>query len=238
LAVLGCNQKERGACKAAFETAQALVNTIDKASTESVSSGLSGVEHAIETCRAAGLGDEVKELEKAKNQLDAHKKWLADRPVPKKGLTTEEVEELVKNGDPNCPKGQAYKHQGKGEQIRCTGSQAVDFDWKRAETYYGDRNYKLRPGKTPNVLTAEFGAEHFVFYFDEPKSTKSASCVMVYPSPQISWQEALSKLTGVGPHKLKERDGQVKTARGTVPYKIEEDAKKLVVLVGQCRDKL
>lgn len=238
LIAVACNTKERDECRALFATAQDLVSHVESDDADSVKKGVDAIDAAIAACNRAELTGEVQQLTKGKNKLDAHLQWLADRPEPRKPLTPAEIEALEKNGDPNCPKGQAYKYQGKSKEIRCTGPQPVDFAWKQAEAYYGERNYKVGPGKTPSTLTAEFGAQKMVYHFESEGSSRAAPCVLYFPPPNMSWQEATARISGVGPHRLRERDGKVKTARGQVPYKVEEDERKLVVMIGSCQGKL
>jgi hypothetical protein len=56
---------------------------------------------------------------------------------------------------------------------------------------------------------------------------------MIYPRPDISWQETVARLTGTSPEKLKP-GGTVKTASQTLPLAVEDTEKKVLARLGDC----
>lgn len=221
-----------------METVQVIVKEVDSKSESSVAESLAGVEKARLACEKAERHEEVDQLLKARNQLKGHldfmKKKKQDRGSRK--LSPGEVEQLIKKGDPGCPRGQAYKHRGTGKEIRCTGGQPVDMSFADAKSYWEGRGFKSSVGKTPAALKLEYGAELFIYTFASVDDARPAQCVDIYPPPGMSWQEAVSRATGIGPHKLK-KGAPVRIKRGQVPVEIVgSDAEPTMqVRIGHCK---
>jgi hypothetical protein len=232
--IVACDAESR-ACRSQFESAQGVVMNVKSDSTDSLRGALSALDAAILACEKAKLGHEQSELQKAKNQISAHLEVLERRAARKKKVkqTPEEIDELVKNGDPNCPKGQAYLHGTAKKEIRCTGLQLIDLGFEDVKEYFSERRYKLTTSASSPTIKAEYGAELYVFDFAKPNDAQGARCVSIYPAPGISWEELVSRLTGVGPEKLKAGE-PIKAARGPLPLKVETSENKVVARVGAC----
>jgi hypothetical protein len=232
--LVACDAESR-ACRSQFESAQGVVMNVKSDNTDGLRGALSALDAAIMACDKAKLGHEKDELLKAKNQISAHLEVLERRAARKKKArpTPEQLAELVKNGDPDCPKGQAYLHGTAKKEIRCTGPQLVELGIEDAKEYFSDRRYKITTSASPPQLKAEFGAELYVFDYQKPDDAQAARCVSIFPAPGISWEELVSKLTGVGPEKLKAGE-PIKSARGPLPLKVENTENKVVARVGSC----
>lgn len=219
-----------------MESAQEIVKSVDGKDLASVERSLSSVEAALADCTAAGRTSEGEELLKARNQLLGHAEHMkkkASQP-PRQKLAPEQLAAFEKTGDPNCPKGQAYKQEKSGKEIRCSGPQVVDMPWPKAEEYFRNRGYKLTVTDSPAVLKAEYGAELFVFEYDARNSASPPRCLSVYPPPGQSWQEATSRVTGNRPDRLT-KEKPVTSARGNLPLRVEEEGEsKLIVHLGSC----
>ena len=214
--------------------AQGIVNKVDGKQLSSVEDSLRAVEAARTACEKAGRTSEQDQLLRAKNELSAHLAYLqrkAGEP-PVKKLTPEEIAVLVKQGDPACPKGQAYR-RSPAQEIKCTGPQLVDMSWRSAEAYFGGRGYKMTSTDSPPTLRAEYGAELVVYTFATPKDDKPPRCLTFYPPPGIGWQEATGRVTGVPLRKL-ESGKTVRTDRGELALRIDQSDTKLIVYVGEC----
>lgn len=234
LASAGCDAESR-ACRSQFADTQALVTNVKSESAESVRGAVAALDAAILTCEKAELGHERSELQKARHQLAAHLEVLERRARRKKKAkpTPEELAELVAKGDPTCPKGQAYLQGTLKQEIRCTGAQLVELGFADVQAYFEDRKYKLTTSDNPPKLRAEYGAELYEFVFAKPNDAAGARCVSIYPAPGVSWQELVSKLTGVAPDKL--APGKpLKSARGPLPLSVQESQDKVVARVGDC----
>lgn len=215
-------------------TAQGIVNKVDAKQQSSVEESLAAVETARAACDEAGRTTERDELVRAKNELQAHLDYLkrkASEPQIEK-LTPDQIAALVKNGDPSCPKGQAYK-RSPTQEIRCTGPQIVDMNFSSADTYFTNRGYKVTTTPAPPTLRAEYGAELVVFTFATQNDDQPAKCVAFYPPMGMSWQEATGRITGTAMRKL-ENAKQVKTAHGDKPLRIDQSETKLIIYVGDC----
>ncbi|HVJ22064.1 MAG TPA: hypothetical protein VM686_41950 [Polyangiaceae bacterium] len=231
---VACDAESR-ACRSQFGSAQDIVTKVKSDSPDSLRGALSALDAAIVACDKAKLGHEKGELTKAKNQLAAHLEVLERRAARKKKAkpTPEQIAELVKNGDPTCPKGQAYLHGTAKKEIRCTGPQLYELGFEDVKEYFSERRYKITTSDSPPMVKAEFGAELYQFDFQKPNDAQGARCVSIFPAPGISWEELVSKLTGVGPEKLKA--GQpIKTASGPLGLKVENTENKVVARVGNC----
>jgi len=231
---VACDAESR-ACRSQFQSAQDVVMNVKSDSMDSLRGALSALDAAILSCEKAELGHEKSELTKARNQIGAHLEVLERRAARKKKAkqTPEEIAELVKKGDPTCPKGQAYLHGSAKKEIRCTGPQLVELGFEDVKEYFAERRYKLTTSDSPPGIKAEFGAELYVFTFQKPNDTQGARCVTIYPAPGISWQELVSRLTGVGPEKL-EPGKPIKSSRGPLALKVENSENKVVARVGTC----
>jgi len=215
-------------------TAQGIVNNVDAKQELSVENSLAAVEAARAACDEAGRTTERDELVRAKNELQAHLDYLkrkATEPKVEK-LTPDQIAALVKNGDPSCPKGQAYK-RSPTQEIRCTGPQIVDMNWSNADTYFSNRGYKVTSTPTPPTLKAEYGAELVVFTFATENDDQPAKCVAFYPPMGMSWQEATGRITGTAMRKL-ENAKLVKTAHGEKTLRVDQSETKLIIYVGDC----
>src|SRR6478735_398491 len=169
------------ACRDNMASAQAIVNKVDPKSQASVQESLTAVTAAHAACEKAKLGDEREQLLKAKNQLTAQLNVLEARARRKKlqAPTPEELADLIKNGDPSCPKGQAYKPQNSKSEVRCTGAQIADMNAEQLKAYYGDRHFKITETASPAEIRAEHGAELYRFAFDK-LSDPAPRCVTAF----------------------------------------------------------
>lgn len=230
-----CKSPEAKQCIAEFEAAQAVVLEVKSNDLESVSASVTAVQNAIARCKEADRSLEVAELEKAERTLSQHLTRLRDhlaRPkeVP---LTAEQVAERVKSGDPTCPRGQGYLHKASGKHIRCTGALPIDMSFADAQRYYESRGYKLMPEAAPRSLTVEYGAEKQVFRYGAGADSDPPRCVVSYPAPGVSWQEATARLTGTAPNQLV--PGKTVTSRqGKLMLNVDEGPNHLIVKLGEC----
>ncbi len=233
--VLGCKTQETKECHRQMTEAQALVNQLDQKSRESVQQSLDAIERARQTCAQAGRDDESTQLEQAKERLSAHLALLKRRALEQEDrkLSPKELEKLVKRGDPSCPKGQAYRHRASGKEIRCTGPLVINMTFAQARENFEARGFKRLKSDSASTLSFEFGSERYEFRFAKENDTAPARCVVVHPAPGVSWQEAVSRMTGISPQRLK-KDGTVKTARG--PRKLEVAGKENapIIQIGEC----
>jgi hypothetical protein len=234
MSALGCQDARR--CRSELASAQEVVKALDSKSVESLGGAVTALDTAIAACDKAGLGAEREQLVEAKNQIGAHKALLERKAAQKKrpALTADEVGKLLKEGDPSCPKGQAYKQGGgAGKEIRCTGPQLIDLSMADVKDYYASRRFKLQETADPPRLRAEYGAELYVFTFDKPNDSAGAKCIEVYPAPGIPWREAVARTTGAPLDKVK-AGGSIKAKRGDLALRIEDTEKKQLAKIGDC----
>lgn len=218
-----------------MSNAQDIVKSVDAKDMASVEKSLVAVDMALTACEEAKRFTERDELLQAKNELKAHLDSLerrANRPAAKK-RTPEEIAALVKDGDPECPKGQYYKDKDSKKEIKCTGALPIDMSWPKAEAYFKHRGFKVTTTDTPPVLKAEYGAELFTFTYSAAKDANAPKCLALYPPPEIPWEEAVSRATGTPPNKLK-KSGTVRTDHGEIPLRVDEGENKLIVRLGDC----
>jgi hypothetical protein len=215
-------------------SAQAIVNQVDAKSVPSLTASLTAVQEAYDVCEKAKLGSEREQLLKAKNEIRAQLDLLEARALRKKHAapTAEELAKLVKQGDPSCPKGQAYKPKDAKHEVRCTGPQIVDMGSQALKEYYGDRRFKVTSSDSPAQVTAELGSEKYVFAFDK-LSDSAPRCVTAYALPGMSWQELTARLTGIAPEKLK-LDAPVRSSHGELTLRVEHPTDKPTVRIGKC----
>jgi len=215
-------------------TAQGIVDKVDGKQQSSIEGSLAAVRTARDACEKAGRNTERDELVKAENELQAHldymKRKSGEPPVQK--LTPDQVAALVKGGDPSCPKGQAYR-RSPTQEIRCTGPQIVDMNWKAADAYYTNRGYKLTTTPSPPALKAEYGAELVVFTFATQNDDRPAKCIAYYPPPGMPWQEATGRITGTPMRKL-DTAKTVKSDHGEQTLRVDQSETKLIVYIGEC----
>ena len=230
--LLGCDAETR-ACHERMQSAQAIVTQVDSKSVASLQQSLTAVTEAHAACEKAKAGTEREQLLKAKNEISAQLNLLEQRARRKKlqAPTPEELLQLVKSGDPDCPAGQAYKPKGSKDEVRCTGPQIADMPAEAAKAYYGDRRFKLTSQDNPAEVRAELGSEKYVFAYD--KLTDAPRCLTAYTVPGISWQEITSRLTGTPPEKLK-LDTPVKSGRGMLQLNVEHPTDQPTIRLGNC----
>jgi hypothetical protein len=233
LGVGGCSPETK-LCHERMQSAQALVTRVDGKSRASVEQSLAAVTEAHAACDKANRASERDQLLNARRELTAQLELLDARANRKKlqAPDADELARLVKNGDPSCPKGQAYKPKDSKSEVRCVGPQLADMPASALKAYYGDRRFKVTSQESPAEVRAELGSELYVFSFD--KLTDAAPrCVKAYAPSGLSWQEIVSRLTGAVPDKLK-LDVPVKSGRGELALKVEHPTDQPTVHLGQC----
>lgn len=233
LLVLACDPEAK-LCHERMTAAQPVVAGVDAKSVESVERSLALVKEAHAACEKAKLGTEREQLLKAKNELSAQLEHLKAREQRRKlkAPSAEELASLLKKGDPSCPKGQAYKPKGAPGEVRCVGPQLAEMSREALKDYYSDRRFKVTTPDTPPQLRAELGSELYVFSFEKAEDP-TPRCTTAYAAPGMSWQEVTSRLTGVGPEKLK-LNAPVRTGRGELALRVEHAEDKPTIHLGQC----
>jgi hypothetical protein len=231
--LLGCDPDAK-LCHERMTSAQALVTKLDSKSVPSLQESLAAVSEAHAACEKAKLGTEREQLLKAKHEISAQLNLLEQRANRKKlqAPNAEELARLIKSGDPDCPKGQAYKPKGSKEEVLCTGPQLADMSAPAVKSYYGDRRFKVTTRETPAEVRAELGSELYVFTYDK-LTDPAPRCVTAYAAPGLSWQEVTARLTGTPPEKLK-LDAPVKSGRGELQLKVEHATDKPTIHLGNC----
>jgi hypothetical protein len=179
------------------------------------------------------MADELSGLRAARDRLSSHRTLLVERDERKRGssLTPEQLESYVKSGDPNCPKGQAYSHKPSGKEIRCTGLRPAEMSRALAEKYFKGKGFRAIQGAPSERLSMESGAERYLFYYRDAAGSAPPYCLVLYPKPGIPWQEAISRLTGTSPEKLK-LGGTVTVSGNALAIAVDE--KNVVVKLGDC----
>lgn len=231
-ALLGCESAETKACLTSYAAAQEQVTKVDAKSKPSVEASLTGVEAALAACKRAQRHGEVDQLISAKNQLVAQVGALDRRAARKsrKAPSAEELKRLEKEGDPSCPKGQAYRPEG-AKEIRCTGPQLAEMSANVAARYFEELGFRVkRPA--PSRVEAEHGAERTTLVYADPPGDTAPRCIQLVPAPDIPWLEALTRATGANPSKLKSTTGKVKLTQGELSYVVDE--KHNSIQLGDC----
>jgi hypothetical protein len=225
----GCDSPETKRCLAAYESAQARVLKVDPKSKASVGESLAAVESALAGCRTANRHTEVDQLIKAKNELAAQSELLERRARRKRAKvpTPEELRRLEREGDPSCPRGQAYRVEG-SKDIRCTGPVLVEMTLPQAKAHFEELDYKIRT-PAPTTLAVEHGAERYDFTYSRAEGPPS--CVVLTPAPGLPWQEAVARATGANPGRLK-NPGSLNTTRGPLVFTVDEA--KVIIRLGEC----
>jgi cell fate (sporulation/competence/biofilm development) regulator YlbF (YheA/YmcA/DUF963 family) len=235
LLAAACRGPEAKRCLTEFDSAQAVVMQVQSNDVNSVETSVKAVEGALAACREADRSSEVAELEKAQRMLSTHLERLREHLAKPKQepLSAEEVARRAKNGDPNCPRGQAYMHKQSNTNIRCTGPVPIEMTFAEAEKYFAGRGYKLDRQASPKSLTVEFGAEKQIFRYADADAASPPRCIVSYPPPGVTWQEATARLTGVAPNRL-DLNKPVKGRQGDMTLRVDEGENKLIVSVGEC----
>jgi hypothetical protein len=230
-----------------MKRAQAIVAQADNQSTLSVKQGLAAVTEAHAACANAKLSREREQLLKTKNEIGAQLTALQrrgpfrvvdpqDGAFGKKNIrapTGEELARVLENGDPSCPKGQAYGLDHDQREVRCSGPQLVDMGMPQLKRYFGDRRYEVTTRDRPAELRAENRLERYVFSFDGP-SDSVPRCVNASAVPGMSWQGLASRLTGIARERLKPGT-PVKSAHGQLALEVEQPPNgRHAVHLGRC----
>ena len=233
LGQLGCESEDAKACRDNYMKAHALINGADAGAIESVSPALEAVENAIPLCQKAKLNKELAELEKAQRTLESNANQLRSQGS-RKELSPEELDKLLKEGDPNCPKGQSYNYRKTGKQVRCTGPQLVSFSRGQAEEYFKNRGFKLKVDGAR--LVAEFGPESYHYVFTGSENTAKARCLEVFAIPGQSWEESVARVTGAHPAQLK-KGAPVRAEDGSKwPLTHADNEKQANYTLGKCSE--
>ncbi len=231
LGQVGCESADAQACRDNYLKAHALINGQEAKTIETVQPALEAVENAIPLCKKANLHKELAELEKAQRTLQSSANQLRSY-VPRKDLSPEELDKLVKDGDPNCPKGQLYNYKKTDKQVKCTGPQVVAFSRGQAEEYFKNRGFRLKVEGTH--LDAEFGPESYHYDFSGSDANAKARCLKVSATLGMSWEESVSRVTGAHPAVLK-KGVAVRAEDGSKwPLAHIDSEKQAVYTLGKC----
>jgi hypothetical protein len=222
-------------CHRQMTVAQTALDGLDASSLDALGRGLAAVKTAESACKEAGRDEETKKLSEAVVRIQGQIELVTKRQLEReqRKRTPEQLAKLEKDGDPDCPKGQAYKPRGSDKEIRCTGMLPIDMGFAQAKKYFSARGFRFPKQEDPASLVAESGSERYVYRYKSPSDPGPARCVMIYPRPDISWQETVARLTGTSPEKLKP-GGTVKTAAQTLPLAVEDTEKKVLARLGDC----
>ena len=233
--IWGCKSKAAAECEAQFQNAQIVVQK-ESGSPAGLDVSLAAVDKALAACRAADRQKEVEQLSLARSSLAMHVELVKDRASHQKRVkpNAAQLDELVKHGDPNCPKGMAYKAEGSDRQIRCIGLQPVRMNWAKARDYYSSLGYHVATAESPPTLRAEHGSELFIFTYTKVEDTGPPRCLTLYPEAQIPWQEAVSRATGAPIQKLK-LGSPVPMSEGDIQMRVDEGKDKLIIYLGICK---
>lgn len=224
-----CQPAEVKTCRDNYLTTHAQVASVDMNDLESVESAFGAVESNLAWCEKAQLAEETKQLNVAKRKLESQVTYLR-QIANRKELTPVEVDELVKKGDPDCPKGQTYQYKKTGKKVRCTGSQILAMNWKEAKTHFSNRGFKIF--EPPNGLKAELGSESYAFEYGSGPDVR-ATCVVVFSQAGIAWQETVTRVSGVMPQRLKEGTPLV-LGKEEIPYTLQADPIQAILRFGTC----
>ncbi len=156
-----------------------------------------------------------------------------NRPKRKK-LNQNEIDELVRSGDSDCPRGMAYNIEGTDRTVKCVGLLPVRMSWHKTVDYYTKRGYHVVTTDSPPSVRAEHGAELNVFVFSKREDPSPATCLTIYPEPSVPWQEAVARVTGVPLPRIK-LGAPLPMPDGKLPMRIDEGKDKLVIHLGQCQ---
>jgi hypothetical protein len=228
-AALGCQPAEVKDCRDRYLVTHAQVAAVDPQDLTSVEAALGAVQSNLEVCERANLAEESKQLDTAKRKLESHQSYLRARGA-QKVLTPEQLDALEKDGDPECPKGQAYQYQKSGKRIRCTGPQIISMNAVQAKAYFGGRGFKV--SDTDKGLKAEMGSESYTFEYAK-EDDAPAQCIVVFSQPGIAWQETIARLTGAMPSRLKEGT-PVRVGKLEVPFTLQADPVQAILRFGAC----
>jgi hypothetical protein len=234
LGLAGCEGKPSKACHQRMAEAQVVVAAVDAESLASVEQCLSAIDAAKRTCASAGLDSETGELSLAEERFRNHRTRLLEREAKRTArasITPERLAELTRNGDPDCPKGQGYVHQASGKEIKCTGLLPVDMPAAQARKYFEKRGLHEMKNAEPGTVSMELGAERVILRYPPGAETSAPSCLIVQPKPGISWQEAVARVTGTPPDRLKQ-GGSITSSRG--PLMLSVDEQNVVARLGDC----
>ncbi len=180
-------------------------------------------------CQKANLAEESKQLNLAKRKLESQVTYLR-QIANRKELTPAEVDELVKKGDPDCPKGQSYQYRKTGKKVRCTGSQILAMGLKEAKSHFAGRGFKIH--ESPNGIKAELGSESYAFEYGAGPEAR-ATCVVVFSQAGIAWQETVTRVSGVMPQRLKEGT-PLSLGKDEIPYTLQADPVQAILRFGNC----
>lgn len=231
----GCTSEQAAACQRQFASAQAIVLQVHAEDMASVSASVAAVEQALATCTAAGQSAEADELGKARATLVSHRERLSRRAEmleKRRRLSPEELAALLQKGDPGCPRGQGYRHGQSGRHVRCVGPQPIDMPRAEAEAHFARLGHR-RLDSPSSELHFEYGAERIVFAYADAAGAEPPACVTLQPPPDRSWQEAVARLTGVAPRRLKP-GRPVPSSRGDLALALAGDERAPIVRIGTC----
>ncbi len=226
--VAACTPAEVKECRDRYLVTHAEVAAVDPQDLSSVEAALGSVQGNLAVCERANLAEESKQLSMAKRKLESHQSYLRSRESQKE-LTPQQLDALEKNGDPECPKGQAYQYRKSGKKIRCTGPQILSMNAAEAKAYFGGRGFKIVD--TDKGLKAEMGSESYTFEYGDTAS--AAECVVIFSQPGIAWQETVARVTGAMPSRLKEGT-PVRVGKLEVPYSLVTDPVQAILRFGTC----
>lgn len=231
---MSCKSESVRNCQREFQNAQVIVQE-KSAQPDGLDASIAAIDLALMACKTAGRDDETKQLQSARNKLADHLQTVRERATRSKRakLAPAEMDALVREGDPDCPRGMAYNLEGTSRTVKCTGLPPIRMNWKHVVDYYSKRGYRVTTADSPATVRAERGAELNVFTFSGRDDPSPAKCMTIYPEPNVTWQEAVARVTGAALPKLK-LGSAVQIADGKLALHVDEGKDKLVITLGDC----
>lgn len=194
---LGCEDKAQTDCNARVQGAEVRMvatNLKDKKSIEATMDELKG---ALAACGKAGDQAATKDIDEAIDNFSQHLvKLEQSKDLPKAAaIQSVTTEELLKSGDPNCPRGQSWMHPALQKEILCSGPSLFEMKPSEAITHLPRTGFALN--KKGEVLEFRRKERVYRYHFDKLKAEASARCLQIGLAAEETVQQGVAMATGV-----------------------------------------
>ncbi len=231
LSSLGCKSEGEKKCEKLLNSSEVSLLSMSPTDEESVTSTLESIREALSACEAV-KSPEVPEIKKGLKRVTTHLKRLqAGEVKAPKPPSQEELVRLEKEGDPECPAGQAYLHPLLGKKVQCRGPRMIEHSYAQVLAYF-EKHHIATMVKDAMVRGTQQGVTHS-FLFNNKEGKEGPICLLIEAPSDQKEVELVAFATNIAPSRL-DLSKPIEIEGKSVPVSVSREGEALQVQLGDC----
>lgn len=232
-ASVGCKSQAEKECDKLVKQSEVSLLSMNPTDEASVTATLGELKEALSACRAA-KSPEVSEIEEGLKNVEHHLRRLESGEVkpPPPPPGAEELSDLEKNGDPGCPRGQAYQHPILKKQILCKGPLMIEHNYEQVVEYF--QKHRVEAAKKDAMLRGAQAGVAYTFKFDQVESKQGPLCLTLDAPKEKKPEELIAFATNVPIAKIDVTKPTLLVDDQEVAVKVTTGESGTSVVLGNC----